>query len=486
MVGSDVQLHRSADKSLQQRVVQILRDARALGEPLLEPDVQPARDLVHAQAVEAGGAEHEGNDTPDAKPRRLPHFRRDRESDCRFNRAPLPFAVRRLDAKAIRPGREIGIDGFARGDGRTPVAVEAVEAISEPHALGYRQAQPGVGKCQPVSACRNADVVTETERRAIGRNTHHVRDRRHRSASRPRWIDHGQPAPQRKPDARAVGDDRTLPAHALDTPEAVEQAVLAHGVVRSIAAQQLLAVDAQDAIQGRDPDEAAAISGQAGNRLVEARRQDPRRCDTPARDDGNPRGRPNPHDPVAIGRHTRHVVRRQSVINGKALPLAAAESAHTAWRAEPHSSVTGLRNRSDRVRGETVDRCQRREAAALQYADATAQRARPHRTAPPLVHHVDAVLRQSVRLRVGGRCPTALPTLEVRKTATLPAQPDVTAAAGNRVDQVSGCRAVCDTLDATALAANTLRRSGGENHVRPSSSTWTGPTPSDGSPCATV
>ena len=49
LVGGDMQLHRRADKTLQQRIVQILRDARALGETFFEADVELSCDLVHAQ-----------------------------------------------------------------------------------------------------------------------------------------------------------------------------------------------------------------------------------------------------------------------------------------------------------------------------------------------------------------------------------------------------------------------------------------------------
>ncbi len=59
MVYRNVELHRRAQKTLQQRVVQFLRDARSLRQPLLELKLQPRPHLPHAppeaRPDEAGG-----------------------------------------------------------------------------------------------------------------------------------------------------------------------------------------------------------------------------------------------------------------------------------------------------------------------------------------------------------------------------------------------------------------------------------------------
>ena len=57
-LGGDVELHRRAEKSLQQRVVQLLRDARALGKALLEADVELLRHLVHTKPIRADHHQH--------------------------------------------------------------------------------------------------------------------------------------------------------------------------------------------------------------------------------------------------------------------------------------------------------------------------------------------------------------------------------------------------------------------------------------------
>ena len=56
-IGRHVQLHRRAEEALQQRVVQLLRDARPLGQALLEPHVELPGDLQHAQPVEGPAGE---------------------------------------------------------------------------------------------------------------------------------------------------------------------------------------------------------------------------------------------------------------------------------------------------------------------------------------------------------------------------------------------------------------------------------------------
>ena len=75
----------------------------------------------------------------------------------RLGAVPETVAVGRDHAKAIGPGRQIGIDGLALGDGLAPVAIEAVEAVAEPHALGHRQAQAGVAERDPAAAGRTGE-----------------------------------------------------------------------------------------------------------------------------------------------------------------------------------------------------------------------------------------------------------------------------------------------------------------------------------------
>lgn len=66
--GDDVELHGGADESLQQRIVQLLRDPRPLRQTLFEPDVQlrgysvqvKAIETPHCQDNQAGEHQHKG------------------------------------------------------------------------------------------------------------------------------------------------------------------------------------------------------------------------------------------------------------------------------------------------------------------------------------------------------------------------------------------------------------------------------------------
>ena len=163
VAGRDMQLHRRADQTLQQGVVQVLRDARPLRQPFLEPDVEPPRDLVHPEAVQAGRSEHDRDRAGELKPGRLPDTWSDGEADGGFSAAPLIVAVGRHDAEAVRAGTEIRVDRRARGDGLAPVAVKAIEPIAEPHPLRHGQTQAGIGERQPLAARRDVNRAAQID-----------------------------------------------------------------------------------------------------------------------------------------------------------------------------------------------------------------------------------------------------------------------------------------------------------------------------------
>src|SRR5215472_12571602 len=50
-IGRDVQLHGGAQETLEERVMKLTRDSRALLEPLFKPEVEPTRHLPHADSV---------------------------------------------------------------------------------------------------------------------------------------------------------------------------------------------------------------------------------------------------------------------------------------------------------------------------------------------------------------------------------------------------------------------------------------------------
>src|SRR2546423_5564073 len=75
MIGGDVKLHRGAQETLQQRIVQVLRDACALGKPLFKPQVQLFSQPMQAQAVKDEYGKRDGHQSGEAEPPGLPEYR---------------------------------------------------------------------------------------------------------------------------------------------------------------------------------------------------------------------------------------------------------------------------------------------------------------------------------------------------------------------------------------------------------------------------
>ena len=142
IVDGGMQLHRGAHDTLQQRVVQLLRDPRALGQAFFETDVQLPGQLPRAQPV---GREREpaaGGDDEETEPGRLPEGRLHHERDRRVGLPPSSISRAAHHAEAIRAGREMRVDRLGGGGRRAPVAIAAVEPVAEPHLLRKRQADP--------------------------------------------------------------------------------------------------------------------------------------------------------------------------------------------------------------------------------------------------------------------------------------------------------------------------------------------------------
>ena len=115
IVDGGMQLHRGAHDTLQQRVVQLLRDPRAFGQAFLETDVQLTRELPRAQPP---GREREPaacGDGGDTEPGRLPEGRLHHERDRRVGLPPSSISRAAHHAEAIRAGREMRVDRLGRG-----------------------------------------------------------------------------------------------------------------------------------------------------------------------------------------------------------------------------------------------------------------------------------------------------------------------------------------------------------------------------------
>src|SRR5688500_9838607 len=99
-----MELHRRADETLQQSVVQLLRDTCALRELRLEPTIELPGHVKNTNAKESPSAERTDHDGGDPEPRRLPDARLDFEANRGFAGCPQAFAIGRLHAKDVRTG----------------------------------------------------------------------------------------------------------------------------------------------------------------------------------------------------------------------------------------------------------------------------------------------------------------------------------------------------------------------------------------------
>src|SRR6185369_10228648 len=91
-IDCDMELHGGAEKTLQQRIVQLLRDAGPLREPFFKADIEALGHLAHSEAVENQGPKDTGQQRAKAEPPRLPEHRLDFEVDG--GRVAVPDAVR--------------------------------------------------------------------------------------------------------------------------------------------------------------------------------------------------------------------------------------------------------------------------------------------------------------------------------------------------------------------------------------------------------
>jgi hypothetical protein len=75
VINRDMKLHRGAEKSLQQRVVQFLSDTRALRKSLFKAQIQLPGQLAHSQSIKDQYCNHESQDARYLKPRFPPEYR---------------------------------------------------------------------------------------------------------------------------------------------------------------------------------------------------------------------------------------------------------------------------------------------------------------------------------------------------------------------------------------------------------------------------
>src|ERR1700733_2431271 len=125
-----IKLERGAQNTLQQRVMQFLRDAGTLVKSLLEQGVQSMSQLKHAKTIERHDQGEAGGKTQAAKPPGLPKCRLNCKGKYRLRAIPQAQAVRCNQAEAIGTGVEIGEHYLAQGDYAAPALTGAVQLVT--------------------------------------------------------------------------------------------------------------------------------------------------------------------------------------------------------------------------------------------------------------------------------------------------------------------------------------------------------------------
>src|SRR5262249_3159162 len=170
LVGRHIELHRGAQKTLQQSIVQFLSDARPLSQSFFKSDVQPRGNLPQSQTKERECRKHQHNGATDPEPPRLPEQRLYFEGQRGFIAVPLALAVARYDRAPVKTRAQIGIYVFPRRHRAAPVLIESIEPVSEPDLLGNRQTQSSIAECDPLTRAGNLNSPMNINRDAIRTN----------------------------------------------------------------------------------------------------------------------------------------------------------------------------------------------------------------------------------------------------------------------------------------------------------------------------
>ena len=157
-IGCDMDLHRDAEKALQQRIVQLLRDARSLSQPLLEAQIESGwssgaavtgrdRRLASMHIVATPSWNHQvcqnKGTTLNATTASLP--------------SQAPSGLLATTRKDIRAGRQVRIVGFTGCHRPAPIPVVSVEPIAKRTRSGTGKTQAGIAKRDSLVAAGNVN-----------------------------------------------------------------------------------------------------------------------------------------------------------------------------------------------------------------------------------------------------------------------------------------------------------------------------------------
>jgi len=155
-------------EALQQRVVQLARDARPLTHARIERHVELAAQVSYAQEVKRPQQCHERQHTERAEPVRLPVRGCDGEIERRAFLVPDAAVVARDDAEAVGAGIEIGVERLPTIARVLPVGIAAFQPVAEAILLGDDETERGVVDLQVAHERWQPHLRRDVIRLAIG------------------------------------------------------------------------------------------------------------------------------------------------------------------------------------------------------------------------------------------------------------------------------------------------------------------------------
>src|SRR5882724_13039081 len=133
-------------KTLQQRIVQVPRDACALADAIFQTHVELLRHLTEPELIKSPEQCQKSGHARHAEPPCLPKCRIDFERNRSLGIIPLPIAVACDHTEPVRAWAQICVDSFPGSGWLTPTTVETVKKISKPNALRHGKAQSRIHK----------------------------------------------------------------------------------------------------------------------------------------------------------------------------------------------------------------------------------------------------------------------------------------------------------------------------------------------------
>jgi hypothetical protein len=188
-------------EALQQRVVQIARDAGALSDALLQACVECMRDLPQAQLIECPKQCCKSHYACRTEPVRLVPGRRDYELQRSALLVPDTAVIAGNDAEAVIARSEVSVLNMTLVDHFPPALVLALQHDAKFHVPRHHQAKCGVINQQITDVRRQAQTRPRFIRDAIPGNLLNVDWRRERVKSYSGRIDKAHLYPIYKPDS---------------------------------------------------------------------------------------------------------------------------------------------------------------------------------------------------------------------------------------------------------------------------------------------